>query len=370
MTDAMTRREMQQERASRITLKEAVDEYVDFLLMSLSEQTVKNKRTHLSRLVRTAGPDTPPREITVIDMDNTYTLLRKTNAAGGMNNARATFGKFFAWCRARQYVPVSHDPSFREDRWHDKPRKRLWIDFEEFDTVLNKPEHPRDRMIVALGLYLLLRESEVQRIKLGQIDLDEGWIHDVEISKKQGKETTYDKMPINEDLDRELRKWLKAYTEEVGPLKAEYYLIPSREAVRDRDPEKSCYSKEDPVTLVLRPSLHCGTPARVVGDILRSLGYPATNTETGRKYAYGIHILRRSGARAWFDGLREMGYDGALQFVRAMLHHETVATTELYLGLDNEKNQRDKLVRARPAFGGRTRSNGNKVVDMRFRRKT
>jgi len=74
------------------------------------------------------------------------------------------------------------------------------------------------------------------------------------------------------------------------------------------------------------------------------LGY----SEAQRKRE-GCHTLRRSVARAYFDGLRtELGYDHALREVAALLHHKSTRTTENYLGVTADKIMRDERMKGQP----------------------
>ena len=60
--------------------------------------------------------------------------------------------------------------------------------------------------------------------------------------------------------------------------------------------------------------------------------------------------MRRSGARALFDQLVQDGYDGAIRTVQAMLHHTSVTTTEVYLGIHLDKKRRDEAIRGKVMF--------------------
>jgi len=70
----------------------------------------------------------------------------------------------------------------------------------------------------------------------------------------------------------------------------------------------------------------------------------------------GMHTLRRSGARALFDRLRHEGYDGALMRVSSMLGHADTKTTEIYLGLSIERQQRNELIAGKAMFPDMTES--------------
>jgi integrase len=98
------------------------------------------------------------------------------------------------------------------------------------------------------------------------------------------------------------------------------------------------------------PSRPMHKPEKVVQAALARIGLPTKGE--------GCHTLRRASARALFDQLtQDKGYDSALRVVSAFLHHKSSTTTELYLGLDAERERRDEWLRGRPflstATGGR-----------------
>ena len=65
---------------------------------------------------------------------------------------------------------------------------------------------------------------------------------------------------------------------------------------------------------------------------------------------FGLHVLRRSSARARFDEMVNLGYDGALRRVSAWLHHSSVTITEIYLGLELDRAQRDEETKGKVMF--------------------
>lgn len=108
----------------------------------------------------------------------------------------------------------------------------------------------------------------------------------------------------------------------------------------------------------LRPTRPVGTLHRIATRALDKINYP-TRGEDGESLREGMHTLRRSAARARFDVLESLGYDGAIRHVQTMLGHATMAMTEHYLGLHLDRVKRNELVRGRPMF-----STGENVVSI------
>ena len=82
---------------------------------------------------------------------------------------------------------------------------------------------------------------------------------------------------------------------------------------------------------------------------LEAINFPVRD-EDGTSLREGIHTLRRSGGRARYEVLREMGHDGSVRQVQAMLHHANLSQTEEYLGISLERQQRNELTRGQPMF--------------------
>lgn len=260
---------------------------------------------------------------------------------------------FVKWARTRHYLGAGSDPmaNVRAPRANPEPRFRLQRG--EFDEFLDHCKTPYDRMVCALGLYLFLRASEIKAIKLKDIDLENG-----EILVRIEKTNQVDPMPITTELDRELRRYLKWYAEDLnGPFADEMYLVPriKRPALANdgRGPGGG-YA-------VLRrkgnamPFTRSSTPHRYVQRTLVSYGIPIRD-ENGKSKHEGVHTLRRSGARALFDEMVERGnYDGVLRLVSAMLHHKTTTMTERYLGLDVDVKKRNDALKGQLMFTTQTR---------------
>ena len=330
-----------------MSLHEAVQAHLHSIAIkdSLAPATVKRRKTTLDQLQTEVGTTIQPKNITENHLDALYERLALTNNPASLNLCRSHLNSFFGWCRQRKITPATHHPSVRK-AWKVLRTKKLIVDVDEFEDLLEAAQTPRDRMVISLGLYLFLRASEVQSIRLKDVDLEAGNI-DVTVWKTKQRDT----MPISEELDAELRAWLTYYTEQVGVLKPDYYLVPSRHLsgiVYDPETQRLAVREESIETL--RPERRLARPAVIVGRALREIGYPAIDSTSGETTRQGVHVLRRSGARALFDHLRDEGYDGALQRVRVMLHHASVEMTELYLGLELEAKLRNEAFCGKPMF--------------------
>ncbi len=344
--------------AEKIRMAQAIE---DFLLFRKAERkadnTIRNDRMALRRLFLVTG-DIYVASLTERHINTTLSTAAETRAAS-LGIDYSTLSKFCDWAVRNRYLHQLDNPMHGRKVPRSMPVERQRIPVKDFGRLLDAAgaSHPRDRVVVALGLYLFLRGGEIVDLKLGDLlpRLDHG-----EIAVRVFKTKQIDVMPICEELDQELRSWLTYYTQECGPLRPEWYLVPAKNRTT---------WVQDPVTrrlvpeggpIKLRPDRRIVKIEDIVQRALREIGF-STHGPDGASLREGVHTLRRSGARALFDVQRELGYDGAIRHVQAMLHHANMAQTEHYLGLTLDRVKRNELTRGRRMF----ETTGDNVVQMR-----
>lgn len=326
-------------------LPDVIEEFVNSRLhaQGMAANTVRNERRTLDKLMAVIGP-IQVRHISDRHIDQ---FLAERQAAGlqanTMNVHLQALRAFFLFCSRRGYV--KHNPMANRRSYRSVPRQRLRVPAADFPRLLDATNHPRDRMLVAVGLYLWLRESEAIDLKIGDVDLADG-----EVAVRVHKTKQLDHMPICLELDTELRRWLTFYTQEAGPLTKDMYLLPAKGRPHQRDPITGLWTPGSPSHVQLRPHAKMRRANEPVQRALIKCGYPIRD-ESGRSNQEGMHTLRRSAARARYDYLVEQGYDGAMREVQAGLHHSSVQTTEIYLGLDLDRARRARNLRGRSMYG-------------------
>ena len=248
----------------------------------------------------------------------------------------------FKTARLRAMVPAHFDPTAhrRPFKVRQKPRRR--IPATEFPRMLDSTRHPRDRVALALSIYLLTRQSEMKYLRVGDVNLTNGEIAVTVI--KTGK---FDVMPICAELDTELRVWLTWYAGRCGPLQDDWYLVPGKAAPGASRGQKGFVG--DLSLSRIYPERPVGRPELIVQRALEACGY-ATRKDDGSSMRDGVHTLRRSAARELFDRLSEEGYDRAGRVVQSALHHSSFRQTETYLGIELDQKNRDDLIRGREMF--------------------
>ena len=272
---------------------------------------------------------------------------RKPNT---VNNRMSQLSTFSKWLVANRYTPANFCATTR--MIPVPPKAKLRVPVTDFQRLLDVADRPDRRITVALGLYLFLRSGEIRTLRVGDVRLGEGVV-DVVIHKTN----QIDEMPICWELDQELRRWLVAYAEDIGrPLHRDDFLVPAHK----RFPgwlDRPISGNFQPDRMVLRPYDH-------VQDVLNAAGYPTT--ENGRKTGEGVHTLRRSGARALYDALVDgrlgdaAARDDALRQTMTMLHHSSIQITEHYVGLERDRQKRDRTIK-----GARFLPETANVVELR-----
>lgn len=252
------------------------------------------------------------------------------------NYYRIRINSFFVWATKRGYL--KQDLLAEVEPLPVTRRVRLQVDPE---TLLSLPRHTmnqRDAAFVGLLINSGLRAGTATSLRVGDVDLVGGSIR-VRISKSHLE----DVFPVTADLAPVLGQWLREYTRCVGrSLATDDFLFPARRASVYRWVSLEDGTKERQRTETgWRPDRPLTHPERVVQDALRMAGVHVAAGE-------GCHTLRRSVARAFFDLAAETGYDGALRVTASLLHHQSTATTELYLGLGADRLRRDAALRGKP----------------------
>lgn len=137
-------------------------------------------------------------------------------------------------------------------------------------------------------------------LRVGDVDLHTGLLA-VTIAKTAEE----DEMPMTMELQNELRRWLTTYASDLGQsIQPSMMLFPARTGPRFTYSEVEGRSLRSTRPASWEPSRPTGAPSQVVQEALRKAGHP-----TKRE---GVHTIRRSVARAYFDRETSLGYDGPL----------------------------------------------------------
>ncbi|BDO43139.1 tyrosine-type recombinase/integrase [Cellulomonas sp. NTE-D12] len=330
-------------------LHEAVEEYVTYRRPRVAATTATNEAFVLRRFaawygnvqLRNMRPDRVGEWFfgtagVLADHVTRDARHRRPITPATANYYRTRLNSFFVWATKRGYL--------RQDLLADvQPlpvtrRVRLQISAETLLGLPGLARDERDAAFIALITNSGFRASTATSIRVGDVDLVGGTIR-VRVSKSHLE----DLFPVSADLAPALAEWLRKYTLQLGrPLTPADYLFPARRPAVYRWVTLADGSKDRQRTQAgWRPDRPLHRPEVVVQDALRAAGVEVGAGE-------GVHTIRRSVARAFFDQAAEAGYDGALRVTSALLHHRSSQTTEVYLGLAADRMKRDTALRGQP----------------------
>ena len=312
----------------RPTIEQAAREWVAHSkAMGLADGTVKARQDAVTPLVRMYGTQT----VASLRHDHLDRLFARQTWGPATRNARlGAYRSFFAWCRARGFMPLHNDPLFGWRYLKKPPIEQLRVPVQEWARLFHHCATPIETIVVATGLYLFLRASEQRYLQVKHFDLNNNTVDVFRV-----KTRTRDTMPIPAELRAHLVPYLTWYSEQV-PMSGDHYLIPAKTKAKSVGQRFQKGSGE------LVPTKPLDRIHLTVQAVLARGGYPT--------FQQGEHTLRRSGARAYFDELLNNGYDGAMRRVQTMLGHEHSSTTEGYLGLTVDKATRNVELAGKPMF--------------------
>lgn len=266
---------------------------------------------------------------------DTFWANRDTWADSTKMRAAAQLAVFFRWCQGRGYMRRDIDLLDSTPRVRQGTRDWVTIPQSEFENILDGC-NPRERIVVALSLYLFTRIGETAGLRWQDYDPDSSTI-----TVYRTKTKTLDILPVSLELEAELKRWHR----EIGALLGQvplpgWYIIPGRVPPRQygvkgvKGFSHSLPSSYDP--------RHPANLARTVRQILERHGYYQEQE--------GGHTFRRSGAIALYNHLSEVGHDRAIRICQAMLGHSSIQTTEVYLRLDLDRKVRNDLLAGKRMF--------------------
>lgn len=332
----------------RALLSDAIEDWLRFRRsQDIAVNTIKGNATVVRRFLTITG-NIYCDKITEHHVTKYFEVASKTKQPQSLRNDHGILSVFFDWCRHTKRMSIEQNPLYGRRMPKQLRRERNRLNVSEFPCLLDAAEarSPRDRAAVAILLYTLLRDRDAADLRVADVDLEGGWLR-----ARIHKTGLEDRMPITTELDYELRKWLTAYTEEVGPLKNHYYLLPQR-LTHFAKGNNGGVNVE--YTWVTYPEKPIGPLGKTINPILESIGFPIQD-HTGAKTYEGAHTIRRSGARALFDHLvsqpAEERNGDPLRIVQSMLHHKHVTQTEDYIGVQPDRRTRDEVLRGRSMYG-------------------
>lgn len=316
----------------KVTLRQAVDRFLrDREVDGYKFNTIDCNKTDLNKSLKAVDPGMDIRKLARAHVTAMLEYsVRLGNSDGTINSQIASLSAFCRWARNEGLMPPDQNPMAGRRYRTVVPRHHDLIPLSQFHQVLDLAgeRHPRDRAFVALGLFTMLRVSEIRSLRVRDLDLELNTLNAV-VHKTNDR----DQMRVAPELRSEMRAWLTYYTEECGPLNGDWFLLPSRRSMGyGMGPSGKKERKPDSLWPT-RPANHLN---RIIHPVLTEMGWQVHGKHLG------AHTLRRSAARALYEELAAEGVDDALRQTSAWLHHKSVTMTERYLGLTGDRERRNR----------------------------
>lgn len=329
----------------KVRLSETMDAYMLRRKNSgITEGVRRNEQSTLTRLLKQCGGNLYMDSIRDSHVDDTIAELGKTNTPRSLANHFFTLKGFFQWCVDSGRISRHPMAGMKPPEFTVRERNRLEV--SKFPALLDAALFPRDRFLMAMGLYTLSRTVEILNVKIGDVKHDLRRIR-MDVAKVRGRNRIgTDLKPITIELQDELDRWLIEYSRMFGRLEDDWYLIPTRtqgqpvRVARNGDPLAPGARM---VNWNYVPTRKIGktSPKNIVQEALEAVHFP-TRADDGTALGEGMHTLRRSGARARYDAKRWMGHDNAIRHVQMLLNHANAGMTETYIGINLDKIERDE----------------------------
>ncbi len=265
------------------TVHDGVEAFLAFRKARFAATTVQNDGHVLRRFARTFGPARQVRYLTAQDIEDWFygpdgvmnvhrTRDRKQRPPvqpSTHNFYRTRLNMLFVFWTKRGLLKVDLLLDVQPIKVVRKQRQQPGP--EVLLGLLDRAANPRDRAYLATAMNTGLRQNEILRLRVRDVDLDQGSLF-VFISKSKVE----DALPITADLAAELRRWLTRYAADLPVrLSGEHYLFPALSGNRFRKCENADGTwstvNESGRWVPGKPMSH---PERVVQAALSSAGLP------------------------------------------------------------------------------------------------
>lgn len=337
----------------KVTFGQAVERFLaDRAVDGYKPSTLAGNKYVLGRCLKSVGPDIEVKRLTRMHVTEMIEdAVKMGNGDATINTQLSIMSAFFRWARAEGIFPPEVNPMQGRRYRRVVPRDHTMVNLSEFPILLDVAEqtHARDRAYIAMGLYTLMRQSEIRSLRIQDINLELNTINAV-IHKTSDR----DSMRIVPELRVELRHWLTYYAQECGPLQDHWHLIPAKQMRGFEKRDGDWVRRPDK----LMPTRAMSKPHTIVHRALSGMGWDLQGKHIGS------HTLRRSAARAVYEELVADGVDDALRQTGAWLHHRSVTTTELYLGLRADRERRNVKYTDAPLYPSLQASNVTALRSM------
>ncbi len=326
---------------NQLTLVDAQGEWIARHETRYSDNTMKNYLSMFRRLNTSIGRNLILTNVTTSHIDNWLAAYPHGPTA---NHNLSKIKTFFTWCLRMGYLkrnPCDPLDTRRVQKTSRQTKHRVPV--SEWPALLNAAEarHPLDRAVVACGLYLGSRSSELRAVTISDLQYDDtGQLVRIQITRTKQHWTTT--VPVVLELAEEIEAWVTVYARSIGRIPPpNAYLLPAKATTTTRN-EQGQWATTGDHNLQPFKQLHPSNHIQMVASALKEVGY----YQAGE----GTHTLRRSVAAALYEEEIDAGYSQALDLVRTYLGHSQTSTTEKYIGTSYSEQRLDDRLEGRQMF--------------------
>ncbi len=315
-------------------MKALVERYLDRKLVGSSRKHYANVESDLFRLA--AEWDKTRRVPGSLSEDwlcDWFADVRK-GAAGGRGKpiAPSSYNKmvehvkpFLEWLVRRDDVHPNVLDACVKLR-DNNPREYLWLTVAQVTHMVETATDPWERWVLAYASQTLGRDTELRSRRIRHLRLDMGALDWDRLKKKDGHERL-DQVPVTQQLATEWERWTWAYQAKCGSLEKYWFLVPGRYRIYGGRWYYRPTSSPSELSDVVQKHA-----ARVSGETVEALK------------GQGVHILRRSMARALYERLKAGNHPEPMRVVQSALGHDSPSTTRVYIGVKPDREERNALL--------------------------
>lgn len=317
------------------------ERYLEQRRPGMAEQTWKNTKSELERFA-TAWDKTRrvPNGLSEDWMGDFLAKFRRGEVGGrgkilansSYNKSLETFKAFLEWgVRRSAFTPFVLDAIRRMPK--DEPKEFLRLSAAEVVHMIETCVDPWERWVLAYASQTLGRDSELRNRQVRHLHLDRG-----ELDWYRRKTTDVDRLPVTQPLAQEWDRWVRVYQEKCGSIQKHWPLVPMRH---------HSYVKGSgfPNVSGQREWLYFPTnPPHELAKIVQKHAARVSGETVEALKGQGVHILRRSMARALYERLRDERHPEPLRVVQAALGHSDGTTTRIYIGVRPDREERNQLL--------------------------
>ena len=333
-------------------MRDLVERYLEQRRPSMADQTWKNTKSELERL--SASWDKTRKVPSSLTEDWMADFLRKfrQGGAGGRgvelknssyNKSLEHFKAFLEYgVRRAVFHPFVLDACVRMNK--SEPREFLRLSAAQVVHMIETCEDPWERWVLAYASQTLGRDSELRNRQVKHLHLNRGTL-----DWYRKKTVDLDELPVTRQLAAEWQRWTYVYQDRCGSLQPHWPLVPQRQLGWLRGSMEVVRRPRDGAVMKVKKAervwryLPTGTPHELAGIVQKHASRVSGLPQEALR-GQGVHILRRSMARALYERLRDEQHPEPLRVVQAALGHADSQTTRIYIGVRPDRQERNALL--------------------------